>query len=100
MSKWMTSRHIQYIQCCKLWLEFNKTSNHSVLLIGKLTYKVYYKLQQEFMFIQVVYNELANKAVITNDDLDVIDKELAKYPAFFESMIYVIEAMNSSNNSN
>jgi len=52
------------------------------------------------MFIQVVYNELANKAVITNDDLDVIDKELAKYPAFFESMIYVIEAMNSSNNSN
>jgi len=61
---------------------------------------VYYKLQQEFMFIQVVYNELANKAVITNDDLDVIDKELAKYPAFFESMIYVIEAMNSSNNSN
>lgn len=90
----MNNKHIQYVQCCKLWLELHKDSNHSVLLIYKLTYRVYYKLYEEFNFIQIVYNYLANKTNLTQDDFNIIDKELAKYPAFFESMLYVIKAMN------
>lgn len=91
----MNSRHVLYIQCCKLWLELHKDSNHTVLLIYKLTHKLYYKLYEEFNFIQIVYNDLASKNNLTDDDFNIIDKELSKYPTFFESMMFVIQAMNT-----
>ncbi len=90
----MNNRHIQYVQCCKLWLEFHKDSNHSVLLIYKLTHKLYYQLLQEFNLIQVRYYELASKSLLTEEDLQLIDKELEKYSTFFESMMFVLQAMN------
>ena len=93
----MNESTIKYVTCCKLWNEFHKTDNTSLLLRYKLTDVIYYKLLQDFYLINIRFNNFNNKSQLTQEDIDVIEDEVIKFNDFFDIISVINTAMHNNN---
>ena len=94
----MNKSIIKYVTCCKLWNEFHKIDNTSLLLRYKLTDIVYYKLLQSFCLINIRFNNFNSKKELTEKDIEMIEGEVIKFNDFFDIMSIINNTMNNNDN--